>query len=176
MLAGGVNCPPTSSLGRWFDAVACLCGLAEENSYEGQAPMLLESAIAEGVDQAYPYRIEADKEPFEVDLAPAVVKIVDDLSGKAAPPIVAAKFHNTVIEFLAGSAELARKITGLKVVVLSGGCFANRYLLAGLVERLTGDGFEVLTHRLVPCNDGGIALGQAVVAAARYSQSQASCV
>jgi len=172
VLAAGVNCPRSSSLGRWFDAVACLCGLAAANRFEGEAPMRLEAAIAPGVTDAYGYRMDA-AEPFTIDLAPAVEGIVFDLCGGVDTGVVAAKFHNTVVRFLAAAARRARETTGLEVVALSGGCFANRYLTAGLMDGLQAEGFEVLTHRTVPCNDGGVSLGQAVVAAAR-SRTRAS--
>ncbi len=166
LLTVDVRCPPSSSLGRWFDAVAWLCGLADLNSFEGQAPMTLEAAIQNGVDQAYDFRLVAAG-PFTIDLRPMVEQIVGDLRNGQNAGVVAAKFHNTVASFLAASALRAREETHLDVVALSGGCFANRYLTARLVEALEGEGLRVLRHRTIPCNDGGIALGQAVVAAAR---------
>ncbi len=166
LLRTGLNSPPSSSLGRWFDAAAALCGLAAANRYQGQAPMLLESAAAAGVEEAYEFRLEAGG-PFQIDLRPAVVQLADELVGGAEVGVVSAKFHNTVAAFLLAAARRAREATGLAVAALSGGCFANRYLTARLVGLLEADGFEVLTHRRVPTNDGGVALGQAVVAAAR---------
>jgi hydrogenase maturation protein HypF len=96
-----------------------------------------------------------------------VAKVVQDLTTGTSVGVVAARFHNTVAAFLVESALRAREQTRLNTVALSGGCFANRYLSVRLSEKLMDRGFEVLQHRLVPCNDGGIALGQAVVAAAR---------
>jgi len=166
MISAGVNCPPASSLGRWFDAVAALCGLSERNAYEGQAPMQLESAIQPGAGQAYDFEIH-QADPFRIDLVPMVRGLVDDLLAGGSVGAVAEKFHNTVAAFLIASANRARRRTGLRTVALSGGCFANRYLTDRLVKLLIGDGFEVLVHRTIPPNDGGIALGQAVVAAAK---------
>ena len=166
MLAAGVNCPPSSSLGRWFDAAAWMCGLAEANRYEAQAPMLLEAAVAQGVDEAYDFRIEAAG-PFRIDLRPAVEQMVADRLGGAEAGVMAAKFHNTVVAMLAAAAIRAREETSLATVALSGGCFANRIVTARLCEVLAGDGFEVLRHRTIPSNDGGISLGQAVAAAAQ---------
>ena len=94
-------------------------------------------------------------------------EMVADLSAGLDVGIIAARFHNTVAAFLLESARRAREATGLNVVALSGGCFANRYLLARLKTLLRADGFEVLLHRTTPVNDGCVALGQAVVAAAR---------
>ena len=166
MLESGTNCPAASSLGRWFDAVAALCGVAERNDYEGQAPMLLEAAADEGVGQGYEFDITASV-PFVIDLRPMVRGMVADLEAGVAAGIVAAKFHNTAVAFLAAAARRAREAERLNLVALSGGCFANRRLTRGLVSALEADGFEVLRHVAIPCNDGGVALGQAVVAAAR---------
>ncbi|MCD4699046.1 MAG: carbamoyltransferase HypF, partial [Phycisphaerae bacterium] len=163
-LSSGVNCPPSSSLGRLFDAVAGMCGLAGRNRYEGEAPMLLEGAIATGVQDEYPFTL-TETDPFEIDYRPMIEGIVRDIAGGVAVGVVSAKFHNTAAAFLSASAKRAGETTGMKTVALSGGCFANRYLSASLVNLLEADGFEVLTHREIPCNDGGVALGQAVVAA-----------
>jgi hydrogenase maturation protein HypF len=168
MLTLGVSCPPASSLGRWFDAVAALAGVAGGNRYEGEAPMRLEGAIDPKVDEAYAFALESTG-PFAIDLRPMVEQIVADVMGGQGPGVVAAKFHNTVAAFLQAAAERAREQTGIETVALSGGCFANRYLTARLNESLSAAGFEVLRHRTIPCNDGGVALGQAVVAAAQRS-------
>ena len=171
MLTMGVNCPPSSSLGRWFDAVAALCRAADRNTFEGQAPMVLEAAVTRDIVERYEFRIVAAG-PFAVDLRPMVEQIVADLAGGVEDGVVAARFHNTVVAFLAAAAARAREETGLNVVALSGGCFANRYVAAGLVTRLEADGLEVLTHHTIPCNDGGVALGQAAVAAERRRCTQ----
>ena len=171
MLDRGVNCPPASSLGRWFDAAAALCGLAGANRFEGEAPMRLESAAGDKPAEAYPFELDQGG-PFRIDLRPMVAAMVSDLAGPSAAPgtdagRVAARFHETVAAFLSAAARRAREASGLGVVALSGGCFANRRLTARLTELLSGDGFEVLRHVRIPCNDGCVALGQAVVAAAR---------
>ena len=195
MLGADVNSPPSSSLGRWFDAVAGLAGVAEANDFEGQAPMLLEAAIDPAVQDAYPFEIIDNEEsriaqdmqgqsiaqdirfgarPFVIDLRPMVRQIVADLqaAGQAgwarAAGQIAARFHNTVAGLLLGAAVRVRSATGLGEVALSGGCFANRYLLGRLAGLLETAGFTVLRHRTLPCNDGCVALGQAVVAAARW--------
>jgi len=164
ILAAGISCPQSSSLGRWFDAVAGICGLAQTNRFEGEAPMKLQSVVDRDVEDAYAYRLLSSG-PFLIDLRPMVEGIVFDLQAGAAVGAVAAKFHNTVVRFLAAGARQARQETHLTVVALSGGCFANRIVTERLLDELEADGFEVLTHHTVPCNDGGVALGQAVVAA-----------
>jgi hydrogenase maturation protein HypF len=167
MLALGVNCPPASSLGRWFDAVAYMTGVATANRYEGEAPMMLESAAAEGVDDSYAFDIRSTG-PFEIDLRPMVADLCGDLRAGKETGVISARFHNTVADFLLAAAIRARTETSLNTVAVSGGCFANRYLTGRLIDALQARDFEVLTHRRIPCNDGGIALGQAVIAEARH--------
>ncbi|MCE5327731.1 MAG: carbamoyltransferase HypF [Planctomycetaceae bacterium] len=168
-----VNCPPSSSLGRWFDAVAWLCGVTDANAYEAQGPMLLESAIEHGVDREYPFALTSTG-PFTMELQAAIEGIVADHRRRVTPGVIAAKFHNTLAAMLAAAAARARDETGRTIVALSGGCMANRYLAARLVHLLEADAFKVLMHRDIPCNDGGVALGQAIVAAARKKVARAS--
>jgi len=168
MLSIGVNCPPSSSLGRWFDAVAAFCRIADRNAYEAQAPARLEVAAREGLSDSYGYRVTAGG-PFVIDLRPMVEQIAADIAAGAEVGRISAKFHNTVVAFLADAAGRARAETGLDVVALSGGCFINRYLATRLEARLKAMGFAVLTHRQTPSNDAGVALGQAVIASARRS-------
>ena len=182
MLSTGINCPPSSSLGRWFDAVAALSAVATTNGFEGQAPMRLEAAIVAGAENAYTFKLiqppqqgtivlstgpvlKASEPPFLIDLRPMVEEIVNELSAGYNAGIIAARFHNTVAAFLLASAVKARELTGLRTVALSGGCFANRYLTHRLGGMLAGEGFEVLHHINMPCNDGCVSLGQAVIAA-----------
>ncbi len=172
LLRADINSRESSSLGRWFDATAALAGIAQANRFEGQAPMMLEAAIAPGVEDVYDFAIDDQPTPMLIDLRPTVLALADDAASGTPPPVLAAKFHNTVAAFLHVSASLARDRTGLGVLALSGGCFMNRYLLARLVRLLQADGFTVLTHRTVPTNDACIALGQAVSAAARIAAGQ----
>lgn len=164
MIRLGANCPPTSSLGRWFDAVAALAGLAEVNAFEAQAAMTLEAAIRKAVEDSYEFDIQAAG-PFVIDLRPMVRGLVADLVAGSDTAVIAAKFHNTVAAFLLEAARRARDETHVNLAALSGGCFANRYLTARVERLLAAEGFEVLLHSCVPCNDGGISLGQAAVAA-----------
>jgi hydrogenase maturation protein HypF len=166
MLDSGMALPRASSLGRWFDAVAGMCGLTPVNRCEGEAPMKLEAAAARGTLDAYAFRL-VSAGPFQVDLRPMVEGMAFDLIGGADVPLVAARFHNTVVRFLASAARRACEETRLGKVVLSGGCFANRRVSDGLVRELADAGLEVLEHRDTPCNDGAISLGQAAVAQAR---------
>jgi hydrogenase maturation protein HypF len=131
--------------------------------------MALEAAVDGDIMEGYEFALSSAG-PFQIDLRPMVKQIVADLGAGASAGRVAAKFHNTVCRFLAAAAVRAREETGLGAVALSGGCFANRILTAGVVKELAAAGFEVLRHNMVPCNDGGVALGQAVVAAARWKR------
>jgi hydrogenase maturation protein HypF len=158
--------------------------------------MKLEGAIAAGVENCYEFKVvqrptkETDAKPragkrgqapipnsgigasplFQIDLRPMTVEMVSDLSAGYDVGVIATRFHNTVAAFLLESARRAREATGLNVVALSGGCFANRYLLARLKALLLAAKFELLLHRTTPVNDGCVALGQAVVAAAKIQR------
>ncbi len=157
MLETGLNSPVTTSVGRLFDAVASLAGVARENKFEGQAAMLLERSIGSLVTgDCYPL----DEREGAADWAPLIEAVRGDvLSGKP-QDLIAARFHNALIRWISAVA----KRTGVRQVVMSGGVFQNSYLVergAGLLE---SQGFRVATHQRVPANDGGIALGQAVLA------------
>jgi hydrogenase maturation protein HypF len=165
MIATGVNTVRTSSCGRLFDAVAAMIGLRLEVNFEAQAAIELENIAEEGNDERYPFEIEAG-ECRQVDFRPAIERIARETAEGRARSSMAAKFHNTVAEAVAETCRQIRGDTGLGRVCLSGGSFQNMRLLAGAVARLRGAGFEVFLHRRVPPNDGGIALGQAAVAAA----------
>ena len=160
MLARELNSPPTSSAGRWFDAAAGLLGVRETCSYEGQAAMLLEG-LAEAHGPAAPaygaYAIDADG---TLDLLP----LLAFLAGRQDRGYGAAVFHSTLAAALAAWVRAASKRTGLRDVVLGGGCFMNRVLTAALRARLETAGLQVFEARQAPPNDGGLALGQAAVA------------
>jgi hydrogenase maturation protein HypF len=160
-----VNTVNTSSLGRVFDAVAALLGLGNYNHFDAQLPMALEAAVGAGVEDSYEFDLRQDARPLQLDLRRMLKGVVEDLrSDKTAAPI-SAKFHNTLAEALLALARAARESTKLEVVALSGGVFCNRFLTDRLVRRLKQNGFAVFLNRDVPSNDGGIALGQAAIAA-----------
>jgi hydrogenase maturation protein HypF len=165
MIEKGINAPLTSSCGRLFDAVAALAGIRSRISYEGQAALELEMAVkGEGEEGFYPYDIDHAGEYYIIEPAAAIRAIVDDLRGGVPAGVVSARFHNTLAAVIAETCALLRGDTGLSRVALSGGVFQNRYLTEKSVQILRRAGFEVLTHSLVPPNDGGLALGQAVIA------------
>ena len=173
MLERRFNCPATSSLGRLFDAVAFLLGLADENRHEAQAAMALEAAAA-GVAEPDPlsFEIESGQDggPLAMNVLPALRTVVERRAAGGSVATLAAAFHATVAAMLAETAARVAERAGLEVVALSGGCFLNRLLTRQVRRRLTEAGLRVLTHRRVPPGDGGISLGQAVIAARRLAQ------
>jgi hydrogenase maturation protein HypF len=169
-----VNAPLTSSAGRLFDAVAALLGVRDEITYEGQAAIELEQLADPGETGTYRAGIESAPveagEPFLVRGQDLVAAAVDDLAIGVPAERVAARFHNGVAALIEDGCVLLREQHALSTVALSGGVFQNLLLLRRTAARLENSGFTVLTHSRVPCNDGGISLGQAVVAAAKSGQ------
>jgi hydrogenase maturation protein HypF len=167
MLKRGINCPLTSSAGRLFDAVASLTGLRHKNCYEGQAAMELEFA-AEGIetDDVYPFELSSGQRnetlPSVINWGPMMDALLREISAGTRTGLMAAKFHNTLVEIMIEVAQRA----GEPRVVLTGGCFQNRTLCERAVTRLRAEGFRCYWHQRIPPNDGGIALGQAAMALA----------
>ncbi len=173
MLRKGVRTPRTSSVGRIFDAVAAIVGIRNEVSFEGQAAMELEfAAVAEAANEFYPYAIRTGR-PMIIEWEPMLRTILADVRELVPAGIISARFHNTLAEIIT---DVAERI-GEPNIILTGGCFQNRYLTERTVRRLNGCGFSVYWHERVPTNDGGISLGQ-IVAAARSMQrnGEDSCV
>jgi len=159
MVEKGVNSPKTSSMGRLFDAVAAILGIRYKVSYHAQAAILLEEiAASSSCRKAYPFEITENC----VDWRPIIRGIISDIKKNVSVSDIARKFHNTVVSFSVEVVKRIADITGLRVVALSGGVFQNRLLSEGIEETLRNNGFRVITHQIVPPNDGGISLGQAV--------------
>jgi hydrogenase maturation protein HypF len=161
MLEKGVNCPPTSGAGRWFDAAAGLLGLRPVQSYEGQAPMELEGLVTAPEILPGAWHI-ADG---VLDLLPLLAALIDR------EPVAGANlFHGTLVAALADWIEQAAAATGLRTVALAGGCFLNAVLSEGLARALAARGLTPLLAHALPPNDGGVSLGQAWVALAPARQ------
>jgi hydrogenase maturation protein HypF len=157
MMDRWLNTPTTTSVGRLFDGFASLLGLRQEMSFEGQAAMELEHAIGDTSEEAaLPYEIREEGGRFVLDWGPAVRAVL----AKPAPPNLPARFHNMLCEMVV---DVAARV-GEPHVVLSGGCFQNRYLTERMVARLRAAGHRPYCHQRVPPNDGGIALGQIMAA------------
>jgi hydrogenase maturation protein HypF len=169
MMQRGLNTVQTSSCGRLFDAVASIVGLRHEVNYEGQAAIELEMAAVEGVSGSYPFEIGSTN-PWKIDMRPTIDHLVREVRMKLPVGSMAAKFHNTLVAVIVEVCRRLRETDGLKRVCLSGGTFQNEYLLQRVIPALQARGFEVYFNSQVPTNDGGIALGQAVVANAIVQQ------
>ncbi|MBI9053779.1 MAG: carbamoyltransferase HypF [Bacteroidales bacterium] len=159
MLAKNINSPVTSSAGRLFDAVACLLNICSKQNFDAEAPIRLESILDKSVTSFYPF----DFENGILQFGNTLNEILSDINILDASEI-SAKFHNTIVQAILNIALRIKSDVGLRKVVLSGGVFQNRYLLEKSIQILTKNNFEVYTNRIVPPNDGGIALGQLVVA------------
>jgi hydrogenase maturation protein HypF len=165
-----INTPWTSSMGRLFDAVSSLLSIRDEVHYEGQAAIELEMIADPGVKEEYPLHIRKDEKPMTIDPTEMIRGIVRDLREGMSSSKISGKFHRTAARLIIETCEAIRSEDRLKRVVLSGGVFQNMLLLSLVTEGLRSSGFDVYTHHLVPANDGGISLGQAVIAHTRLFQ------
>jgi hydrogenase maturation protein HypF len=166
MLIKQVNCPVTSSCGRLFDAISCLCGVCNEVSYEGQAAIELEMLADEGLKDSYPVDVRDTGERVLIGVKTLMREVVEDIRAGVGGSVVSARFHNWLIAALVKAAEILRRRHRISIAALSGGCFQNEILLTGLSNQLKERGFDVIINRQVPANDGGISFGQVIVAAA----------
>jgi len=163
-----INSPLTSSCGRLFDAVAAIIGIRQKVNYEGQAAIELEVAIDNSSPQSgYPFELTQDGDGWIIGVDAMFHALIDDVRCSVEPGIVSARFHNGLVDVLANTADRVREQTGLDRVCFSGGTFNNLYLSQRLQKQLEQNGFTVWTQREVPCGDGGLSLGQAMIAAHR---------
>ncbi len=177
MLEKQIHSPLTSSCGRLFDAVAALVGLRHRVGYEGQAAMQLEALLSEAdtsLKQAYSFDLVEDQDETVIDWQPMFTELMEDLNNGVSKGKMSFKFHRGLVEILVVFAEKLRKLYDLNRVVISGGCFQNRFLTEVLVHRLEEANFEVFYHTIVPPNDGGLSLGQAYIAAHRLKEGKMS--
>jgi hydrogenase maturation protein HypF len=168
-VAAGLNAPPTSSMGRLFDAAAAIAGVRQQVNYEGQAAIELEALVAPA--ESGQYEFEVSQGLFQA--GPVIRAVAADTLSGVPVGVIAARFHNAVAAMIQQVCLRLREQRGLNQVALSGGVFQNMTLLAKTLELLRASEFEVFTHQLVPPNDGGLALGQAVIAAGRLGQAGA---
>lgn len=167
MIAKGLNAPLSSSCGRLFDAVAALAGVRQRVSYEGQAALELEMALEGGAEAGeYPFELQRQGQLLVLDPAAMIRALVADLQAGTAPGLLSARFHNGLARAIGRVCHTLRRQQGIGAVALSGGVFQNRYLTERTLDFLGQLDFTVYTHSLVPPNDGGLALGQAVIAGA----------
>jgi len=166
MISNKVNAPPTSSLGRLFDGIAAIVGIRNQVAYEGQAAMELEMTIAGDSKESYDYEWKREKDAYRVLVSSIIRGVVRDMEKGSQVSEISQKFHTTLIRLFSDLCGRIGQETGLDRAVLSGGVFQNAVLLAGLTKALEASGFQVFSHSVIPTNDGGISLGQALVAAA----------
>ncbi|MBM4157682.1 MAG: carbamoyltransferase HypF [Ignavibacteria bacterium] len=158
MLKRKINSPETSSVGRLFDGVAAVLGLRNQVNFEGQAAMELEFlTVNSDNDDYYDYKIENSKSTLIIDWRPIIDKIITEKINKLSLNSISVKFHNTLARIILDIS----KICGLKKVLLSGGCFQNKYLLEKTIKLLEQNNFKPYWHQRIPPNDGGISAGQA---------------
>jgi hydrogenase maturation protein HypF len=162
MLSHGIQTVNTSSCGRLFDAVASLLGIRHESTYEGQAAIELEMTASED-ERTYPFEITGS-DPMQVDTRPLIESIARDVIARCGIAAMSARFHRTISHIVGETCVRIRASDGLNRVCLSGGTFQNLRLLGHAVSSLRQLGFKVYIHHRVPPNDGGLSLGQAVVA------------
>lgn len=195
MIERDLNCPRTSSVGRLFDAASALLGVCEHPAYEGEAAVLLEAAISdaslgrkrivdpEAAGDAYhmgiskncanPDSTAHDTSVILLDAQPVFASMLDDMAAGVATSAIARKFHDAMVEAIMQACLVANAAYGISTVALSGGVFMNRYLLEHTLAALEAAGFTVALNKELPCNDGGVSFGQAVIAAARHAEADA---
>lgn len=160
-----INSPLTSSLGRLFDGVSAICGVRYVAAFEGQAAMELEMAARQEAAGGYDGEW-MDAGTIDIPTGPIIRQVVGDMTKGISPAVISQKFHMTLIRLFSRICGDIRRETGVNTAALSGGVFQNTTLLSGMIDSLENKGFDVFSNSLVPVNDGGISLGQAMVAAA----------
>ncbi|MDX1414500.1 MAG: carbamoyltransferase HypF [Candidatus Promineifilaceae bacterium] len=161
-LRTGLNVIPTSSMGRLFDAVAAIAGVRQTITYEAQAAIELESLIDRNETGSYQFELIADT----INVEPLLRQTAADVLSGTPIPKISARFHNAVVEMVVRISLEVRDAQGINHIALSGGVFQNISLIQKIEARLARENFKTFTHHQVPPNDGGLALGQAVIAAA----------
>jgi hydrogenase maturation protein HypF len=162
-LRTNTNAPVTTSCGRLFDATASLIGLYDSVSFEAQAAIAFEHLALKGRSEPYEYTLSTS-DTMQISFDAMIRQVVEDMRNNAGRSEIASRVHWTIIDACVSTAGVLREKYDIHTAALSGGVFQNALIFEGLSARLEDKGFRVLTHRLVPANDGGIALGQAAIA------------
>jgi hydrogenase maturation protein HypF len=169
-----LNTPLTSSMGRFFDAIASICGVRQVVNYEAQAAIEFEALADPMENREYDFNIEPDGNPengsLQIDSSPLIEEVINDQNIGISISRISARFHNSVARMVSTVCNRIRKDQGINHVVLSGGVWQNLTLLRSTYDLLSSDNFKVHIHHQVPTNDGGLALGQAVVAIHRMKE------
>ncbi len=164
MMKRKINSPQTSSMGRLFDAVSSILGICDVSRFEAEAAILLENSIEFGITEHYDYDIYESN----IDVSQMIKQIVGDMEQGLSSGDISAKFHNTIGEMVYSVSSLIAKKTEIGKVVVSGGCFQNKYLLNYITKRFEHDKLDLFTHKKFSTTDLGISVGQAVIAASIY--------
>jgi hydrogenase maturation protein HypF len=164
MLQKNLNCIETSSMGRLFDAVSSIIGICNIISYEGQASIELEAQIENESSSFYPYKLVTDGDRCIIDTMPLINALIKDKNLGVSEKVLSQRFHNSVVEFSVEVCKNLRALYNINIAVLSGGVFQNTYLLINITKALEKQGFIVYSNCRIPANDGGIALGQTIIA------------
>ncbi|MGB9597042.1 MAG: carbamoyltransferase HypF, partial [Candidatus Poribacteria bacterium] len=171
LIERSINTPLTSSCGRLFDAVSSLIGIRDVITYEAQSAIELEMIAEHNISDRYGYEIIDQEELLIIDIKEMFYEIISDLKNGLSKGVISAKFHNTLIDFIATICEEIRKTDkDINKVVLSGGVFQNKYLLDNTIKLLENKEFTTYFHKRIPTNDGGISLGQSVIANAQLTE------
>lgn len=160
MIKKKINSPLTSSAGRLFDAVSSLTGVCDISGFEAEAAIKLEKKAIQGVAESYEYTIREN----EICFLPMIKAIVDDLSKNIDIGIISAKFHNTLGEVIFDISKRTAEKFGICKVLISGGCFQNRYLREYVMKKFSDSNIELFAHKNYPVTDAGLSIGQAVIA------------
>ena len=164
MIEKGINSPKTSSMGRLFDAVACLLNLKNKVTYEGEAAIALENCANKfkSDKELTPYNFSyKEEETIQIKTNKLWMEIIEDLLNKKSRELIAYKFHFSIANLILEIANRIRDKTGINKIALSGGVFQNRILVTLTMKLLENENFEIYTNQILPPNDGGISLGQA---------------
>ncbi|KYH34998.1 carbamoyltransferase HypF [Clostridium tepidiprofundi DSM 19306] len=164
MVEKSFNCIETSSMGRLFDAISSIIGVREKISYEGQASIELEALINNTCNMYYNYEIIKEQESYLINPQNIIYSIFKDIKNNVSIDVISSKFHNTIVNFTVDMCVLIRNRININEVVLSGGVFQNAYILSNLIEVLKEKDFTVYSHENIPTNDGGVSIGQIVIA------------
>jgi len=164
MIEKNFNCIETSSIGRLFDAISSIIGVREKISYEGQASIELEALINNPCDMYYNYEIIKEQELYLIKPNNIIYSIFKDINNNVSIEVISSKFHNTIVNFTVDMCVLIRNKININEVVLSGGVFQNAYILSNLIEALKEKDFTVYSHENIPTNDGGVSIGQIIIA------------
>lgn len=174
MVERGVNSPLTSSMGRLFDTVAAIAGVADDARYEGEAAILLEACVDHDTEGSYGFALvepAAAGEPLIIDPTPVLAAVLDDVAAGAPIGTISRRFHRGVVQCIVALGKAATRRAGTGHVALAGGVFLNRIVFGEAVKGLTAEGLIPLTHVRLPVNDAAVSFGQAVVAWARRQQT-----